>query len=273
MDKLTAVNILLRAIGEPRAPSLDTGGTSDIAEAESILDERCTQVLSTGWWVNHIPSFEARPGLVRLTVTGTSGDFIYDEAITVGTKTGRYCYSDGSYIYINPDAGQTFATGTLTGVDSAATRTVTAVATSTTGKIATGSDWIHVEASETAGERRRVTAVGGYLRNTDAASVQFDSNVFVRLIVAIDFDDLPEVLQRYIADAAAIDFQQYMKRGQVDDAMLKQRLLESRTAAMQANDDQKDLNVFNSRDSRRIRGYRDSLTSSYRANPDYGYEG
>lgn len=265
MDKLTGVNKVLRAIGEPRSTALDTGGTSDVAEAEQLLDEVTREILSQRWHINQIPEFEARPGLVRLTVTGSTGTFTYDEAITVGTKTGRFCYADGSYIYINPDSGQTFSTGTLTGLSSGATRTVTAVLTSTTGKIAVSSDWLEIEACDTIGERRRVVRDGSFLRDNDENTNLFDSNVWLSVVVTKAFADLSETLQNYIVASTAMRFQRAFKRGQVDDAMLREEVATARVRAEQWDSDQSNVNVLDSRSSIRARGYRTTTGNG----PDY----
>lgn len=50
-SKLDAVNIVLKAIGEVKVNSLDTG-LPDAAEAEAALDEATTDILSQGWHVN-----------------------------------------------------------------------------------------------------------------------------------------------------------------------------------------------------------------------------
>jgi hypothetical protein len=51
LTKLQAVNRILRANGEPRVSSL-TSGATDAEEAEAVLDEVTTSVLSEGWYVN-----------------------------------------------------------------------------------------------------------------------------------------------------------------------------------------------------------------------------
>ena len=52
ISKLQAINEMLESIGEFPVSSLDTGGTSDAAQAESILDRVLIQVLQEGWHSN-----------------------------------------------------------------------------------------------------------------------------------------------------------------------------------------------------------------------------
>ena len=52
MTTLDAVNELLEAIGEPPVTALDTGGVSDEADAERILDREVKRQLTKGWVAN-----------------------------------------------------------------------------------------------------------------------------------------------------------------------------------------------------------------------------
>lgn len=52
MTKLDAVNHILRVVGLPAVPALDTGGASRAAEAERILDEEELRVQSERWNYN-----------------------------------------------------------------------------------------------------------------------------------------------------------------------------------------------------------------------------
>lgn len=52
LSKLQAVNKMLRSIGEFPVQALDTGGSTDAAVAESVLDEVKLAVLGDGWNLN-----------------------------------------------------------------------------------------------------------------------------------------------------------------------------------------------------------------------------
>lgn len=61
MTKLEAVNEMLEALGEPPATALDTGGTSEVAQAETILDREHERLLRRGWAANTILEREYTP--------------------------------------------------------------------------------------------------------------------------------------------------------------------------------------------------------------------
>jgi hypothetical protein len=77
---LDAVNEILASIGEPPAEALDTGGTSEIAEAEDYLNRESRLIQAEGWYVNSLwekvyepdgDDLIALPNVLKLTAAGT----------------------------------------------------------------------------------------------------------------------------------------------------------------------------------------------------------
>lgn len=68
MTKLDAVNEMLEVIDQPPVSSLDTGGTSEQADAERTLDRENTRVQSQGWPENttKAQTYAAAAGTVTL---------------------------------------------------------------------------------------------------------------------------------------------------------------------------------------------------------------
>jgi len=62
LTKLDAVNRCLRAIGEARINSLDSG-VPDAADAEALIDETVTEILGSGWHFNTEQYVEFEPKL------------------------------------------------------------------------------------------------------------------------------------------------------------------------------------------------------------------
>lgn len=74
-SKLEAVNAILFGINQPRVPSLDTGGTSDAAEVEYVLDLVTRSVLTRGWPCNTernqtISAADVGSGVFKCTLPG-----------------------------------------------------------------------------------------------------------------------------------------------------------------------------------------------------------
>jgi len=259
MTKLEAVNQILMAVGEAPVTALATGGTNEISVAETVLDRETKAILSSGWWCNTLVDVSAKPGLVKLTTTG-SGTFTFGETVTRGGATGTYCYTDGVYVYVYNDSTTAFSAGTLTGATSGATRTITAVATSSSGKVAIDTDWLFVEASQIGYELRRPIQRGNFLFNPDDNTFLFSSTVRLRIYENVDFIDLPQTLAQYCVASAALKFQRFMKRGQTDDAMLQQEWVAAKIAAEREDESSKGVNVLNTSEARRIRGNRSRTT-------------
>lgn len=82
MTKLEAVNELLEAIKEWPVSTLDTGGTSTAAIAESTLDRELKRVLSYGWHEN--------TDLTELTPDGSNEITLPSGTLSIRTTNGDY---------------------------------------------------------------------------------------------------------------------------------------------------------------------------------------
>ena len=105
MTTLEAVNEIIEAIGEPRATALDTGGTSDVADAERVLDRESRRVQGERWWhTNPYRKFALDVPDIRMTYTGTDPVYTYNEVVTQQTSGayGRFAYTDttNDYVYL-----------------------------------------------------------------------------------------------------------------------------------------------------------------------------
>lgn len=86
---LDAVNEMLEAIGEPPATSLDTGGTSEVAEAETILTRVRKQMLTRGWAANTLVNRKHAP------TTGTKKVSFSSSVLGITAPTDRYGWRVG----------------------------------------------------------------------------------------------------------------------------------------------------------------------------------
>jgi len=68
--KLDAINEIIETIDEPPASALDTGGTSEIADAERVLDRVLQRILAEGWTCNTIGSNTLSPSGGEITLSG-----------------------------------------------------------------------------------------------------------------------------------------------------------------------------------------------------------
>lgn len=88
MTKLEAVNEMLEAIGIPAVTALDTGGTTEEAEAEVILDRWTDRVLAKGWNCNTADEKTLTPSGATISLTGyysfSGGKYGDDYAIKDG---------------------------------------------------------------------------------------------------------------------------------------------------------------------------------------------
>src|SRR6056297_624389 len=68
--KLDAINEIIETIDEPPASALDTGGTSEISDAERVLDRVLQRILAEGWTCNTIGSNTFSPSGGEITLSG-----------------------------------------------------------------------------------------------------------------------------------------------------------------------------------------------------------
>lgn len=101
MTTLEACNEILESIGEERVTVLDTGGTSDAANAERILDRESRRVQGRGgygWAQNRLKEFSADVPDIRVTYTGADPAFTWNERVVQQTSGafGRFAYMDAT---------------------------------------------------------------------------------------------------------------------------------------------------------------------------------
>lgn len=93
MNTLEAVNLILRKAGGMQAKSLDTDGTSNVAEAERCLDEEELRIQTMGWAYNTVHDDELTPdgdGYIHVpTGTLTIDSDTIDKSRNVTQRGGR----------------------------------------------------------------------------------------------------------------------------------------------------------------------------------------
>jgi hypothetical protein len=246
MQRLEAVNRILRGLGDPPVPALDTGGTSDAGEAETFLNESDKQIQTEGWAPNTQNNITVEIPDTALTATGGTGTFTYGSTITQATSlaTMTFYYEAGGIVYgkkLNTTAftttvGHTIASG-------AVNRNVpTAVATITSAKHVVPSSWLMVRPGVY--ETREFYNVGGFLYDPENNTDTFSTSVKVDRIVQNDFTTLPEWLAEYIVANASVRFQRYKRRGVTDDQMLLQELQGFRMRARKQNQEIVRVNIL-----------------------------
>ena len=256
MSILQGVNIMLEGLGVARATALDTGTTSLVGEAETILHDESQAVQAEEWYTPAVELYEYKIPTVTIPISGGSGNFVFDETITETTSgaTGQYKYSGGS-IYIVPVTG-TFTGGeTLTGSTSGATRTGSTLATATTAKLYVSPVWTNVVPSPDR-EVLKVVKRGDQLYDGTNQTTDFSSPVWLDVIRELYFTDLPFPLASYVSFKAAMRYQDYKKRGRVDNALLNQKMVHWRRIAMREDDALRRTNVLETAEAKRVKGNR-----------------
>lgn len=256
MTTLEAVNELLAGLGDPPVTALDTGGSSDAAEAEDYLARAMREIVLDGWPQTADEDREIPLPTFKLTITGSTGTFEWGETVSIGAVDVVFSHietvSGTTYMYVS--GATTPSTGTATGDDSGATRTVTAVVAITTSKIGVGTDWTAIRASKN--ETTRITVRDGFLFNLDDLTSTFYGSV--RLDIRRDgtFTDLTDALQQYVTKWAAVLFQRYKKRGETDDGFLMQNVARARTVALRERQSHRRTNLNNTAEAYAIAGGR-----------------
>lgn len=250
MLKLEAVNICIRALGDPAVTALDTGGNSDEGEAEAIIDRQSVIIQRQGWACNIRTDLVLELPNRTVSCSGGSGTFTYGETITQATSgaTGTFYYEEGGKVYLLDIAGTFDNSHALTGGTSGATRaTVTATAAITIAKHALPEE-AFLEAKATMGTMP-FAVVGGFAR--DYAGTDYSASLTVNALVNLAFEDLPGWLQEYVAWEAAQEFQVTKKRGVTDDRMIDRSLAKARMMARQKDQDIRRCGIIPAGDSTR----------------------
>jgi len=245
---LEAVNEILAGLGEPPVTALDTSGTSEAAEAEEYITRAMREIMLEGFPQTADQDREVPVPTFRLTITGSSGTFTWGETVSIGSVDVVFSHIEtvGVTTYMYVSGSDTPGTGTATGDDSSATRTVTAVLAVSSSKIGVGSDWTGIRASKN--ETKRISVRDGFLFDLDDLTLSFYGNV--RLDIKRDgtFSDLTDSLQNYIVKKAAVLFQRYKKRGETDDAFLMRELGEARVLALRERQSHRRTNITKTRE-------------------------
>lgn len=259
MTKLSAANEVLESINEPPSSALDTGGTSDIARAETFLDRSSTRIQGYGWAFNRDRLVEVFAPTKNIAVSGGSGTFTWGEVVTesVSGATGTFNRITSNVMYLAPLTG-TFTGGqTLTGATSGATKTGAALATATTAKIAVNPSWIKFKPAK--GEYREFAAAGGFLRSIPAdaaADTFFSGSVRLEVVTEQAFIDVPDPVAWFIVADARVRFQRHIKQSQTDDATLLQERSLARLEAIRYDQDQSPSNPLQTAETWAFKGYR-----------------
>jgi hypothetical protein len=274
MTKLSAVNEMLEAIGLPAVDALDTGGTSEEAEAETLLDRWNRRVQAGGWACNEEQGITLEIATDSIQVSGGAGTFTVRETVTesVSGATGEFVYIDTSVspnlMYLTNLTGTFTGAQTLTGGTSAATRTGATRAAVTSSKISVDTDaWLKIQPHRVlmprpfhgqsyASEIINFVVRGGFLYDADQNTYTFEQDVVVDRVLLLAFTNLPETLATYVLRSATVAFQRFKKRGQVDDALAQQQLAEARVRANQEDSDLRRVNVLQTHEAMRVKGNR-----------------
>ena len=228
MLKLDAVNICIRALGDPDVTALDTGGTSDAGEAEKEIDRQLKIVLrgkGYGTAANVREEIELTLPDTTLTTNTPVGTLLYDETITQAGSgaTGKVRYEIGGKVYVDTDSGSAAwnNSGALTGGTSTATRNVSATASITSAFHAVPETAFYF-IRPARREWKRLGVYNGYLFDEDQDTQTFTGSVYIDAITVRTWTETPEWIQEYVARKAARAFQRYKRRGVTDDQMLAQ---------------------------------------------------
>lgn len=255
---LEAVNRILRGCGEPPVTALDTGGTTDAAEAEVFLNEDNRYCQREGY----APSIELGVTIylptVAITCSSGTGTFTYDDLVTqTGSgATGYFKYESGGYVYLASVTG-TFVGGNdpIHNTGNTVNRTtVSAATTQTSGLHAYPTSWL--SAVPAAGEYQTFALNNGYFYDTVNNTTTWTNNIVVDRIVERTFTQLPDWLSEYIIARAAVRFQEYKKLGARDDQTLRDQLTAARLCARREDQKLRRINILNTTHARDVRGNR-----------------
>lgn len=251
MLKLDAVNICIKALGDPAVSALQTGQATDAGEAETYLDDQLKIVLRNG---GHGTACNVREEILfelptqTITASGGSGTFTYGETITqaVSGATGVFKYEEGGKVYVRTSSGSAAwnGSGALTGGTSSATRaTVSATAAITSAKHAIPETAFYAFRPARR-EYRDLRVYNGFLYDVEYDTQTFTDSVYLDVMAVRTWTETPEIVQEYVARKAARQFQRYKKRGVTDDQMLAADELEAKVAFMRWDNAMKKTDIL-----------------------------
>ena len=96
--------------------ALDTGGTSDAAEAEEYLSRAMRELMLEGWPQTADEDREVPLPTYRLTITGSTGTFTWGETVSIGSVDVVFSHIEtvGATTYMYVSGSTTPSTGTAT---------------------------------------------------------------------------------------------------------------------------------------------------------------
>jgi len=271
-SRLDAVNEILEALGEPPVDMLDTGGSSIVAEAETVLDRETRRIQKRGWYVNT----EFRRTLFRpdneIIIKNQTGPFAFAETIT-----GRSSKTSATFLYqpegrlalrVHEVDGTFQSNETLVASTSGASASFSSITDLTDSPIPFDPAWLFVMPADN--EWTRFTTRGNLLyfpdqerRHDEADGFKHDDDVEARIIKNLAFTDLTPRLQDYIVQQASVQFQRFKKRGQVDDQFTRTERDQARAAALQEDSDLRNVNTLEADDVLAVKGRRDRVSHHF----------
>lgn len=254
MEKLEAVNEILEAVGETASTELDTGGTSEVAEAEAHLERARLKILRRGWACNRELRLTITRPTIKIGFSVSTGTFTLGQLVThSGGATGTFAYEEGGFVYLRPVSGTFTGSGSLT-ASGGVLRTVTSYEIAAESKIPVDPDWLSIMPAE----REPIAFVqrSGFLYDSYLSTAELSADVTASVVVALDFDDLPLSLARYVIAEASATFQRFKNRGQFDESLLQQAILEAKIDAEIEDSDASQANLLTTPQAAAVRGFR-----------------
>lgn len=263
MDKLEAVNEILRLSGLGTVPALDTGKASWTAEAERCLDRSEIDLQSDGWPHDKRVNITLTPIVVTfsnagwtassrtLSQAGKFSDATAGMKLTVTDANGGV---EDDYIVEQVVSGDAvILTTSLNGTDIASG----IEGYSLTNQIKVPAGCLEIDSSG-ADAGWNITQLGDHLFDVDGNTDQFDSEgVVTDYTLRYKFDCIPYKLQQYIVACATVEF--YRGLPGHDPSKLI-RLESDRTRAKvradQFRNDSEDVNVLRTSEARAVTGNR-----------------
>jgi len=255
LTKLAAVNQILEAVKQFPVTALDTGGTSDAARAEAVLDRELTAILSNGWHENTDVNKEHKLATKNIAVTG-AGTFEAGETVTESTSgaTGIFYQINASNkMELVPVSG-TFTGGeTLTGGTSGATATGGTLTTVTTSEIVVPADTLAIDSAGTSAWRD-ISLRAGKLYDNDNLTFTFTDNVFCDVVRDLDFADLTPEMREYATCSASLIYHRRIVGGNGQDNFLREELDRAHRMIHRREASNRDVNLANTAFGRSITG-------------------
>jgi len=266
--KLEAVNEMLEEVGVYPVAALDTGGSSDAADAERCLDRWNKRIQARGWHENTETDVEYGVADVTKVAVAISGDGDWTAATKILNKTAAfasYTWASGDQIYVSAGTGVTVGWYEIASrtdddnivlKDSIASSDQTDVSTTLIGwddAITVAADILRID-SDQGSTHKDVTLRDDKLYSRDDNTFTFDGSVDVTLSRLLLFADLTVELQDYILSEALIEFQNRKVGSATADARLRDARDRAMLQAERKDAENSDANVLDTDTALRIRG-------------------